>query len=169
MTKVNLQEDQELIAVDDQHAAVVYKGGPQAFLFTAAPAHDADGAAVPTTLAVAQPDTITLTVHHRSGNPEAGGAPFHYPISAGVGWEGGFQTSFVGMPAVEAAPTLACVVPDLTDRTLSAARRMLRRARCKLGPVRGERSRGARVVRQYRAAGKSLPGGTEVGVKALRP
>ncbi|HEU5252076.1 MAG TPA: hypothetical protein VFU16_01965 [Solirubrobacterales bacterium] len=129
------------------------------------PAHDAAGATVPTTLSVTQPNVITLTVHHRAGNPEAGGSPFVYPITAGVGWDGGFQSHFIAMPAEQAAPPPRCTVPDLTGRTLRAARNILHRARCKLGPVRGERRRGARVVKQYRLAGKSLPDWTGVGVR----
>ncbi|HWN73959.1 MAG TPA: hypothetical protein VNN15_09160 [Solirubrobacterales bacterium] len=42
---------------------------------------------------------------------------------------------------------------------------MLLRAHCELGPVRGEYRRGAKVVKQYRQAGKTLPADTEVGVK----
>ena len=128
---------------------------------------------MPTTLAITQPNIVALTVHHRAGNPAAGGAAFEYPVTAGEGWEGGFQTHQVAMPSGEVPPgetsapvsTSHCTVPHLGDRTLRAAGKMLRRSHCKLGEVRGERGRGARVVRQFRQAGKSLPAGTEVGVK----
>jgi hypothetical protein len=115
---------------------------------------------------------ITLTVHHREGNPLAGGAPFHYPVVGGSGWEGGFHTVEVPMsPAppsaqpVEEAPPPTCDVPALQGRTLKAARRALQDADCRLGPVHGERRRGARVVKQYRLYGAVLPVGTKVGVK----
>lgn len=166
VTQVNLAEDQELVAVDEQHAAVRYEDGPQAFLITAAAAHDSEGAAVPASLTVTQPNLVTLTVHHRDGNPVAGGAPFVYPISAGVGWDGEFRTYPVVIPPPEklqAPPT--CVVPELSGRSLRASRRVLHRAHCKLGRVRGERSRSAHVVQQYRLAGKSLPIWTAVDVK----
>lgn len=168
--QVNLGEEQELRAIDERNAGVFYSGGPKAFSIEAADAHDAEGVTVPTTISIIQPNIVILTVHHLAGNPAAGGAPFHYPVVAGPGWEGGFQTIHVSMPPTEQAPPAPqCTVPDLGDRTLRAARKMLNRAHCALGPIRGERSRGARVVRQYRAAGKSLPAGTEVGVKVLRP
>jgi len=168
--EVNFDEEEELRSIDEHHAGLFYSDGFQTLTFTAIEAHDAEGVTVPTTLAVTQPNILTLTVHHRAGNPAAGGAPFRYPVVAGRGYEGGFQTIHVAMSPTEQAPApVQCVVPDLTDRTLKTSRRMLTRANCSLGPVRGERSRGARVVRQYRAAGKSLPLGTEVGVKVLRP
>ena len=49
---VQLGEEQVLREVDDQHAAVYYEDHQVAFEITAEPAHDADGSAVPTTLAV---------------------------------------------------------------------------------------------------------------------
>lgn len=168
--EVQLGEEQTLEAVDDQHAVVRYENGSVAFTINAEPAHDATGATVPTTIAVTEPNLFTLTVHHLAGSPAAGGAPFTYPISAGAGWEGGVATVTVTMPpATEtSAPppsAPACLVPDLAGRSLKAARRQLRRADCRLGKVRGERKKGAKVVRQYRKPGKSLPARTEVGVK----
>ena len=168
---VKLDDEDELRAIDDTHAGVYWVGTETlAMTIIAGLAHAADGANVPTTLAVTQPNVITLTVHHRAGNPAAGGAPFDYPVTAGGGWEGGIQIHTVLGPPTEQAtapPTPRCTVPDLVGRTLKAARRQLRRAHCTLGEVRGERVRGARVVRQFRKPGKSLPPGTEVGVKLL--
>lgn len=171
---VKLDEEEELRAIDETHAGVYWVGDETlAMTITAVLAHAADGANVPTTLAVTQPNAITLTVHHRAGNPAAGGAPFEYPIVAGAGWEGGFQQSIGDMPPpTEQAPpppVLRCVVPDLSGRTLRASLRQLRRANCALGEVRGERSRGARVVKQFRKPGKSLLVGTAVDVKVLPP
>jgi hypothetical protein len=175
--EVQLYEDQELVQVDDRHAVVYYSSGHRAFGIEATAAHDAEGASVPTTLAVSGANVITFAVHHRAGNPAAGGDSFAYPISAGPGWEGGFQTFVVPGPPDEsevqqtpsstAEETRAprCEVPGLYGRSLKAARRALRHAHCGLGPVRGRRSRGARVVKQYRETGTVLPAGTEVGVK----
>jgi hypothetical protein len=169
--EVKLEEDEELRQVDDRHAGVYWKDDETlAMQITAQAAHDADGATVPTTIAVTQPNVITLTVHHRAGNPAAGGAPFDYPISAGVGWEGGFQTHEAVMPPPETVvvvdpPFGRCAVPSLDGRSLKAARKLLAKARCKLGPIRGERGKGAKVVKQFRRPGKSLPLGAEVGVK----
>lgn len=173
---VKLGEEEELRPIDDTHAAVYYAdpGEHIAFPIEAAKARDATGAAVPTTLAVTQPNIITLTVHHRAGNPAAGGAPFTYPITEGPAFETGHSTVIVDMgpsqtEGAPAPPPTLCSVPYLSGLTLKAARRQLRRSHCKLGEVRGERSRGARVVRQFRKPGRELPAGTEVGVKLLVP
>ncbi|HET7588618.1 MAG TPA: hypothetical protein VFK14_00315 [Solirubrobacterales bacterium] len=176
--EVDLSEGQELRQIDDQHAEVSYLDGHRAFGIEVEPAHDAIGTAVPTTLLVAQPNIITLTVHHRAGNPSTGGTPFDYPVVSGPGWEGGLQVDEVKGPPDEAelkamAPTPApaeeppprCDVPALQGRTLKAARRALERADCRLGPVRGGHRRGARVVKQYRRHGAVLPAGARVGVK----
>jgi hypothetical protein len=170
--EVNLAEGQELRQINDQEAEVFYtEPEHHAFSIVAGLAHDAVGTEVPTTIAVVQPNVIVFTVHHRAGNPAAGGAPFVYPVTSGAGWEGGFHTYTVAMPPSELpapvpqVPAPTCAVPDLRDKSLKGARRALHRVGCVLGPVRGERSRGAKVVRQYRPAGKTLPTGTAVGVK----
>jgi hypothetical protein len=159
--EVKLDAEEELKAIDEHHAGVFWEDGTQAMTITAVAAHDAIGTSVPTTLTVTEPNVITLTVHHRS-------AAFDYPVTAGEGWEGGFQTEQVVMPPGDQPPQPpTCVVPDLTDRTLRASRKILHRAHCKLGRVRGERRREVRVVEQYRLAGKVLPAWTTVDVKAL--
>jgi hypothetical protein len=106
-----LEEGQELRQVDGQRAVVLFENGLLAFSIAAEEAHDAEGTGVPTTLTVTQPNIITLTVLHREGNPEAGDAPFRYPIVAGRGWSGGFQTHIGGgiteQPAEPAEPANA--------------------------------------------------------------
>lgn len=170
--EVQLNEGQTLEEVDDQLAVVNSKTGGVAWEIHATPARDATGAAVPTTLTVTGENLVTLTVHHLAGNPEAGGAPFQYPITPGPSYEAGFVTVTVLMPpATEQGPQpgsqegYQCEVPSLRGRSLHSARRALRLAHCRLGPVHGERRRGAKVARQYRPAGKALPAGTEVGVR----
>jgi hypothetical protein len=170
--EVKLDEEEELKVIDERQVGVLWEDGERAMTITAVAAHDAIGTSVPTTLALTQPNIITLTVHHRDGNPAAGGAPFDYPVIAGEGWEGGFKTepAVVTEPNLEGPPSApACVVPDLTNRTLRASRRILHRAHCKLGRVRGERRREVRVVGQYRLVGKVLPLWTAVDVRALQP
>jgi len=160
--EVKLGEEEELKAIDERQAGVFWEDGTQAMTITAAAAHDAIGTSVPTTLAVSGPNVITLTVHHRS-------ALFDYPVTSGEGWEGGFRTEQVVMPPGELPPPEpVCVVPDLSSRTLRASRKILHRAHCKLGKVRGERRREVHVVEQYRPVGKELPVWTAVDVKALR-
>jgi hypothetical protein len=166
--EVELGEEQELRWVDDQHAEVIYTDGEHvAVTITATEAHDAEGSAVPTSIAVSGGNVITLTVHHRAGNPAAGGAAFDYPITQGVGWEGGFHTYEIQMPpaAVVVQAPASCVVPGLLGRKLKENRLRLRTAGCKLGKVRGERRRGARVVKQSREAGSVLAAGARVAVK----
>lgn len=184
--EVTLYAGQELRQISDTEAKVFYESGHEAFGIEAMLAHDSIGTAVPTTLTVTNPNLITLTVHHRDGNPAAGGAPFDYPITQGVGWEGGFRqpVEIAGppdeaelreaelkakpVPPAEEALTPTCEVPVLQGRTLKSARRALLLAGCELGPVRGEHRRGARIAKQYRPAFKTLPAGTAVGVKLAR-
>jgi hypothetical protein len=179
--EVQLSEGQELRQINSTEAEVFFESGHPAFGIKAMEAHDAIGTTVPTTLTVTAPNLITLTVHHRNGDPAAGGAPFDYPVTQGVGWEGGFQSVQIQGPPdeaelkpkpsalpVEEAPTPTCEVPVLQGRTLKAARRALFRSNCALGPIHGHRHLGARIVKQYRPAYKTLPAGTEVGVKLGR-
>jgi hypothetical protein len=170
---VELGEDQVLRAIDDQHAWVS-EDGHAVMAITAELASDADGTAVPTTLAVSGRDVITLTVHHRAGNPAAGGAPFAYPIVGGPGWEGGFRTVYVPMSPAEpvagdSTSTLAvtpiCVVPRLKGASVAASRLKLRVGGCELGEIRGTRSKTAKVVRQYPTPGTARAVGAEVAVK----
>jgi hypothetical protein len=177
--EVSLYEGQALRAIDEQSAEVYYTDPEHhAFSITAELAHDSEGKAVPTTLAITQPNIITLTVHHRDG-PAAGGNPFDYPVLPGEGWEGGFQPveilgppdesslSSVPAPGELPPPPATCVVPDLTGRTLRASRKILHQSHCRLGAVRGEQVRSAHVVTQYRQIGRSVPLWTKVDVKAL--
>jgi hypothetical protein len=135
--EVTLDGDQELQQVDDQHAKVVYAGsGVTAFGITAQRAHDAVGSEVPTSLAVSDGNVLTLTVHHRAGNPATGGTPFVYPIVAGAGWEGGFETATIFIPPPELpaekseSPSMpvGCIVPALVGKSLKGDRRRLRKA-----------------------------------------
>jgi hypothetical protein len=187
---VTLGAGQRLVQVDEQTAEVQYASGLRAFEITAEPAHDAEGASVPTTLAVVSPDVIELTVHHRAGNPAKGGAPFVYPVSAGFGWEGGSQTTVVKGPpdetelreqrereeaAARPGPAVAvepavphCAVPRLRGLSLVAARRQLRAADCRVGRVSrsgGVSQRGGRVVEQSPKPGRSLGAGTAVDLR----
>lgn len=104
--QVMLNGDQELEAIDDQHVEIYYtEGHHPALEISAEAAHDADGSDVPTTLSVSGDSIITLTVHHRDGDPNKGGSPFAYPILAGPGWEGGYQTFIVTGPPAEQDPS----------------------------------------------------------------
>jgi streptogramin lyase len=100
--RVNLEEDQDLISIDSQHAIVKWDNGPTAFTITAGAAHDAIGTTLPTTISVAG-NVLTLYVPHRNPSPAGGG--YVYPVTAGPGWQGGFQTYEVMMPPpVEETP-----------------------------------------------------------------
>lgn len=166
--EVQLDEGQELRLVDERNAVVYYADGEHVTSsIRAADAHDAVGKSVPTTLEVSPPDVVTLTVHHRAGNPAAGGAPFTYPILEGSGWEGGFSTFEVIMPPSEPLPAspavtagTPCLVPRLRGRPLNLARRRIRSAGCRIGRVRrqwGTASKQDRVMLQSPAPGTSLP------------
>jgi uncharacterized membrane protein YgcG len=64
-----------------------------------------------------------------------------------------------------------CVVPELVGKTLTAARKLLKLAHCRLGKVTGPRASPG-VVRLVRSssppAGTSLPSGTKVDVKVRK-
>jgi hypothetical protein len=176
--EMNLSSEQELVSIDDQHAEVYYtEGHYPAFGISAEPAHDADGSAVPTSIAVSAGDVITLIVHYRAGNPAAGGVPFVYPITGGVGWEGGFRTITIVMPNTEkelqeerekkereerdAAQAAAkhCLVPRLNGRSLKAAKKLLRAADCRLGEAKkrkGATAKAGEVVIQNPRPGRAL-------------
>ncbi len=84
--EVNLGEEQELVSIDDQHAAVYYTGTEHtAFSIGPVAARDAVGSSVPTSLAVSGGNVITLTIHHHDGNPTAGGCTVHIPDYGGSG------------------------------------------------------------------------------------
>lgn len=103
--EVALGDEQKLEAIDDRHAQVYYtEGHHPAFGISAEAAHDADGSDVLTTLGVSGENVITLTVHHRAGDPTKGEASFDYPIIAGQGWEGDYQTVIVTGPPAEKGP-----------------------------------------------------------------
>jgi hypothetical protein len=121
--EVQLHDEQELELIDERRAWV-HEEEHSAFGIVAEPAHDAVGSPVPTTLAVSGLNIVTLTVHHRAGNPAAGGASFVYPVTQGAGWEGGFQTHYVDIPDEPRSEDLVgvaappCLVPGLKGRSL---------------------------------------------------
>lgn len=81
---VNLGEELVLRQVSATEVGVYYYSyGVLAFTLSAEPAHDAEGATVPTTLEETGNAQVTLDVHHREGNPAAGWAPFDYPVVGG--------------------------------------------------------------------------------------
>lgn len=186
--KVKLAKDQALEQIDDQTAIIYYVEGPYpAFSINAQPAHDAVGTNVPTTLSVTGSDIIVLTVHHRAGDPNAGGTPFDYPIIAGQGWEGGYETFIVKGPPTEmelreererqarealeaersgVAPS-GCLVPRLKGKSLRASKRRLARAGCEAGKVtlsRGAKMNQARVVGQSPRPGVTLGSAASVAL-----
>ena len=92
--RIVLQEGQVLKLNDEQHAEVYYEEGTPAMAITAIPAHDATGAAVPTSLGISEGDVVTLTVHYRSMNSE--GKPFVYPVLGGASFQVGYSEVLVG-------------------------------------------------------------------------
>jgi hypothetical protein len=178
----NLSPELGVRQVSDQEVVVEYvKSSVTAFSINAVPASAADGATVPTTLALTEDEDgpiVTLVVHYRAGNPAAGGAPFVFPIITGEGWEGGFRTTSVGLsepkppsatpPAQSSPPPPSCTVPSLHGFGLRAAKARLRGADCGFGKVRlapGATKGKGKVVKQFRTAGAQLPAGAPVAIK----
>jgi hypothetical protein len=60
---------------------------------------------------------------------------------------------------------IACVVPKLKGKTLKADRKILKRANCALGAVKGQRGKRAKVKQQTIPAGAILPAGAKIAVK----
>jgi hypothetical protein len=59
----------------------------------------------------------------------------------------------------------SCVVPKLTGKSLKSARKKLKKAECKLGKVKGQKSKRARIEKQSAKPGKVLAPGAKVNVK----
>jgi hypothetical protein len=75
--------------------------------------------------------------------------------------------NLAGLLGIRPAGGIRCVVPRVRGRKLDPARRLLVRAHCAVGRVRRVRSKHVqkgRVISQSRRAGRSLPGGAEVGL-----
>jgi len=85
--EVRLGDGETLKLIDEKHAGVFWEDGTQAMLITAQSAHDADGKAITTSVSVSNGRLVTLTVQHRVSGVT-------YPVVAGVGYEGGFQTIY---------------------------------------------------------------------------
>ena len=98
-SQMDLSSELDLRQINPQEVAVFYKEGFPAFTIAAVSAHDAIGSTVPTQLAVAGSNVITLTVGHRGISP-AGGS-FVYPVIGGAGWEGGYRTISVELAEPE--------------------------------------------------------------------
>lgn len=169
--EVTLLEGQRLRSVGSQEAEVLYEDGVVDETIQAESAHDAEGAAVPTSIGVSEPNIVTLTVHYLGGNPAANGAPFVYPIIAGPGFEVGDSTVEVLVPESEKAPETSpqgsCLVPTLKGRSLKALKRRLRKADCRLGRVKklkGATAKTGLVVRQNPEPGLKLAPGATVRV-----
>lgn len=176
--RVSLGEDQELAQLTPSEVGVKYATGMMSFILHAEQAHDAEGVAVPVTLAVTGEDLVTWTIHYRAGNPAAGGAPFVYPITGGPGWEGGFHTSVVEMngpkppttepPPAPSSPAPTCTVPSLHGFGLPTVKKLLRGADCGVGQVRlarGATKGKSKVVKQFEPPGTKLAPGAPVAVK----
>lgn len=169
---VTLSPSQTLTQIDDQHAVVEYDDHTVLWSIEAEPARDANGTSVPTSIAISEGNIVTLTVHHRAGNPAAGGAPFSYPITAGPAYTVGYSTVTVFIPESPPPPPLQarhepCRVPKLKGEDLQTSRRVLLAANCRLGKAhrRGPTSaKGSVVVKQGSKPGDELPWGTRVWV-----
>jgi hypothetical protein len=168
--------------VSDQEVVAEYiEAGYIAYSLKAEHAHDANGATVPTTVALTEDEegpVLTLTVHFRAGNPAAGGSAFEFPIMGGDGWEGGrhtisFELNETKPPTTEpppapSSPAPTCTVPSLHGFGLPAVKKLLRGADCRIGRIRlshGSAKATGKVVKQFEPAGTQLAPGAPVAVK----
>jgi hypothetical protein len=79
----------------------------------------------------------------------------------------GKVTSMAPPAALMAPPagTPACVVPKLKGHSLRVNRKKLKKAGCKLGKVRGKKTKSAKVIKQSPKPGQLLAPGSKVSVK----
>jgi hypothetical protein len=80
---------------------------------------------------------------------------------------GSGTTTVTGTPAPLAAP---CVIPKLTGKKLKVAKKLVRKAGCKVGLVttrKGVRGAIGKVAKQSPSAGKSVPAHTAVSLKLV--
>jgi hypothetical protein len=105
--EVQLYPGQDLRQVDSQSAAIYFEDETVTGVLSAAPARDARGTAVPTSLSVSDGNVVTLTVHHRERDPAKDGAPFLYPVTYGPAYEVGYSSVTVVSPALGLAPPRA--------------------------------------------------------------
>ena len=167
--------------VTDRLIAVEYFGRETTGKIEAVPAYAADGTAVATSVRLSENEkgyVVTMIVHHRAGNPAAGGAPYVYPIQGSAQTGGSFAAAVEVKPTPAAAeptapaPSPPCKVPALRGLSLKAAKARLRAAHFTLGTVRLEApttARNGKVVKQFRAAGTQLPANAHVSVKLVAP
>jgi hypothetical protein len=90
------------------------------------------------------------------------------PASTGDGGASGPSPVGGGTPPSSVVNAPHCLVPRVGAKRLAAARKKLIQADCRLGKVRGRRTRSALVVSQSPQAGTRLAAGAKVGV-TLRP
>jgi hypothetical protein len=96
----------------------------------------------------------------------SGGGGASGPSPVGVGTPSGAAG---GAPSSSPAEPVQCVVPRLGAKRLAAARKMLIKAHCRLGKVRGRRTHTALVVSQSPHTGARLAAGAKVGVVLRTP
>ncbi len=72
---------------------------------------------------------------------------------------------FTYTPAPSPPLTASCTVPKLTGKRLKVAKKLLGKAECKLGKVKGHKSRSAKVTKQSAKPGTVLTAGSKVNVK----
>ncbi len=77
-------------------------------------------------------------------------------------------TTIAGTATSPAFALTACAVPKLKTKSLKAAKRLVRKAGCRVGKVtrkKGVRAKTGKVVKQGRPAGKKLAPGAKVGIR----
>jgi len=96
--------------------------------------------------------------------PSTASPPPSPPASTGDGGGSGPSTVGGGTPPGSTGNSTQCVVPRLGAKPLAVARKKLIQAHCRLGKVRGRRTRSALVVSQSPQAGAHLAAGAKVSV-----
>jgi hypothetical protein len=107
-----------------------------------------------------------------SGGSSSGGSGGNAPPASTPQQSGGEPESAQtpGATPDTSTSTPRCVVPRLKGRTLALAKRLLKRAGCRLGKVSKRKSRkhAGTVLRQAKKPGRKLPRGTRVALAVAR-
>ncbi len=98
----------------------------------------------------AQPGPVDVTV------TTAGGTTAIVPAD---------QFTYIGPSEPPGHGETSCIVPKLTGKKLKAAKKALSRADCRLGRVKGKKSKSAKVKTQSTKPGTVLAPGSKVSVK----
>lgn len=143
-----------------------------------APANGSTSATSPVTVTGKATDNVavtSLTVNGAAVTPAADGS-FSVPVAlpakgantiTAIAKDGAGNSSQAQITLVYAPPAATCKVPNVKRKTLTAAKKAIKKAGCTVGKVRSKKStkvKPGRVISQSVKAGRVVKAGTKVGL-----